>query len=70
MVWQNEPGQAFFMNKFGIGQPVRRSEDPRFLTGAGRYTDDITIPGQAYAFVLRSTHAHARLPLAGRVADH
>jgi len=47
------------MTKFGIGQPVRRSEDPRFLTGNGRYTDDITVPGQAYGFVLRSPHAHA-----------
>jgi aerobic carbon-monoxide dehydrogenase large subunit len=32
------------MGQFGIGQPVRRSEDKRFITGAGRYTDDITLP--------------------------
>src|SRR4051812_27297014 len=49
------------MTKFGIGQPVRRNEDPRFLTGMGSYTDDISIPGQAYGFVVRSPHAHARL---------
>ena len=47
--------------KFGIGQPVRRAEDPRFLTGAGRYTDDIDVPGQVYAYVLRSPHAHAEI---------
>ena len=49
------------MKKFGIGQPVRRSEDRRFLTGTGRYTDDISLPDQAYAYVLRSPHAHAAL---------
>ena len=47
--------------KFGIGQPVRRKEDHRFITGAGRYLDDIALPGQAYAYLLRSAHAHARL---------
>ena len=36
------------MTKFGIGQAVRRVEDQRFLTGAGRYIDDINLPGQAY----------------------
>jgi carbon-monoxide dehydrogenase large subunit len=49
------------MGKFGIGQAVRRTEDFRLLTGAGRYTDDIALPGQAYGFVLRSPHAHARI---------
>lgn len=47
--------------KFGVGQPVRRTEDLRFLTGAGRYTDDIDVPGQVYAYVLRSPHAHAEI---------
>ncbi len=47
--------------KFGIGQPVTRVEDPRFLTGRGSYVDDITFPHQAYGFVLRSPHAHARI---------
>ncbi|MCC7275964.1 MAG: xanthine dehydrogenase family protein, partial [Alphaproteobacteria bacterium] len=49
------------MEHFGIGQPVRRKEDFRFLTGAGRYTDDINLPGQAHAHILRSPHAHARI---------
>jgi len=43
----------------GIGQPVRRREDLRFLTGNGRYSDDFTLPGQAYAVMVRSPHAHA-----------
>lgn len=43
----------------GIGQPVRRKEDLRLLTGNGRFSDDLTMPAQAYAFVLRSPHAHA-----------
>ena len=42
-----------------IGAPVRRKEDLRFLTGRGTYTDDINRPGQLYAFILRSPHAHA-----------
>jgi len=42
-----------------IGTPVRRREDYRFLTGAGTYTDDIDRPGQLYAYILRSLHAHA-----------
>jgi carbon-monoxide dehydrogenase large subunit len=46
--------------KFGIGQPIRRVEDARFVTGAGRYTDDFEPEGCAYTAVLRSPHAHAR----------
>ncbi|HEY0301921.1 MAG TPA: xanthine dehydrogenase family protein molybdopterin-binding subunit [Rhizomicrobium sp.] len=42
-----------------VGTPVRRKEDFRFITGQGRYTDDLTKPGQAYAAFLRSPHAHA-----------
>src|SRR5690242_8416241 len=42
-----------------IGQPVRRREDLRLLTGRGRYSDDINVPGQAYAVIVRSPHAHA-----------
>src|SRR4051794_33607775 len=44
-----------------IGKPLQRKEDPRLLTGSGRFSDDVTLPGQAYAFVLRSPHAHARI---------
>ncbi|HYD68430.1 xanthine dehydrogenase family protein molybdopterin-binding subunit [Azospirillum sp.] len=47
------------MQKFGIGQPVPRTEDARLLTGRGRYTDDVSLPGQTYAVFVRSPHAHA-----------
>ena len=47
------------MSATGIGASVKRFEDIRFLTGKGRYTDDINRPGQAYAFFVRSPHAHA-----------
>ncbi|HKS90048.1 MAG TPA: xanthine dehydrogenase family protein molybdopterin-binding subunit, partial [Stellaceae bacterium] len=47
------------MTQFGIGQPVRRVEDRRFLTGHGHYLDDIVRPRQAHAALLRSPHAHA-----------
>jgi carbon-monoxide dehydrogenase large subunit len=49
------------MMKFGIGQPVRRVEDTRFLTGRGRYVDDINLPQQAYGALVMSPHAHARI---------
>ena len=49
------------MTKFGIAQNVRRVEDPRLLIGGGRYTDDIQLPGEAIATVLRSPHAAARI---------
>src|SRR5947207_1003251 len=45
----------------GIGKPVRRTEDARLLTGKGCYSDDFTLPGQAYACLVRSPHAHARI---------
>jgi carbon-monoxide dehydrogenase large subunit len=43
------------------GQPLRRREDHRFLTGAGQYTDDVVMPGQTYGVFVRSPHAHARI---------
>jgi carbon-monoxide dehydrogenase large subunit len=49
------------MDQFGIGQPVRRKEDVRFLTGRGRYTDDVNLDGQLHLGILRSPHAHARI---------
>ena len=49
------------MDKFGIGQPVRRFEDQRFITGAGTFTDDINLDGQGYGVVVRSPFAHARI---------
>ncbi len=47
------------MGKFGIGQGVRREEDPRLLTGRGYYVNDVNLPKQAYTHILRSPHAHA-----------
>src|SRR5436309_14771660 len=47
--------------KFGIGQPVPRTEDPRFLKGKGRYVADIMPVNLAHAYVLRSPHAHAAI---------
>ncbi len=47
--------------KFGVGQPVRRWEDLRLLTGRGRYQDDVVLPRQAWAVFVRSPHAHARI---------
>ena len=47
--------------KFGVGQPVRRFEDVRLVTGRGRYQDDVFLPRQAYAMFLRSPRAHARI---------
>ena len=47
--------------KFGIGQSVRRTEDIRFVTGQGQYTDDLRFERQTFACFLRSPHAHARL---------
>jgi aerobic carbon-monoxide dehydrogenase large subunit len=49
------------MDKFGIGQSVRRKEDVRLLTGTGLYTDDINRDNQAWMVVLRSPHAHAKI---------
>jgi len=44
-----------------IGQSMKRVEDPRLLTGRGKYIDDIVVPNMAHAAVLRSPHAHARI---------
>jgi carbon-monoxide dehydrogenase large subunit len=48
-------------NGSGIGQPVRRREDLRLVRGGGRYTADENLPGQVYAVMVRSPHAHARI---------
>jgi carbon-monoxide dehydrogenase large subunit len=45
----------------GVGKPVLRTEDARLLTGHGCYSDDVNLPGQAYAYLVRSPHAHARI---------
>ena len=49
------------MAGFGIGQPIRRVEDKRFLTGHGTYIEDINLPRQAYAVQVLSPHAHAKI---------
>ena len=49
------------MGEFAVGQPVPRGEDPRLLKGFGRYIDDIDLPRQAHAAIVRSPHAHARI---------
>jgi carbon-monoxide dehydrogenase large subunit len=59
----NAPLDADNLNlmKFGIGQPVPRQEDPTLLRGQGRYTDDVNLPDQAYAVMVRSQMAHGIL---------
>jgi aerobic carbon-monoxide dehydrogenase large subunit len=49
------------MSATGIGASVKRKEDIRYITGKGKYTDDINRPGQAHAYFLRSPHAHATI---------
>ncbi len=49
------------MGQFGIGQPVRRKEDVRLLTGKGRYTDDVHLEDQQWAVFVRSPHANAKI---------
>src|SRR5246500_2389057 len=56
------------MSATGIGAAVRRKEDQRFITGKGHYTDDISRPGQTYAYFVRSPHAHARFKPIGTAA--
>jgi carbon-monoxide dehydrogenase large subunit len=51
-------GDNLAIMKFGVGQPLRRMEDPVLLRGAGRFTDDINLPRQAYAVMVRSPVAH------------
>ena len=49
------------MSATGVGAPVRRKEDQRFITGKGHYTDDFDRPGQGHAHFIRSPHAHAKI---------
>jgi len=55
-------------NRTGIGESVLRTEDPQLLRGQGRYTDDINLPRQAIAYVVRSTIAHGRIKSIGTAA--
>jgi len=52
---------AIALQKYGVGQPVRRKEDDTLVRGKGKYTDDFNLPGQAYAWIVRSSHAHGIL---------
>jgi aerobic carbon-monoxide dehydrogenase large subunit len=54
----NAQDNAIALQKFGVGQPVRRKEDDTLVRGKGKYTDDFSLPGQAYAWIVRSSHAH------------
>src|SRR5204862_6505689 len=49
------------MENFGIGQAIKRFEDPRLVRGEGRFHDDVDLPGQTHAIVVRSMQAHARM---------
>ena len=49
------------MGRFSTGQPVTRKEDQRFITGSGRYTDDVTLDGQAFLYLFRSPYAHGSI---------
>src|SRR6202167_6642528 len=50
--------EALATQKFAVGQSVPRSEDPQLLRGKGRYTDDVSLPAQAFAVMVRSQNAH------------
>src|SRR3981081_308878 len=52
---------AIALQKYGVGQPVRRKEDDTLVRGKGKYTDDFVAPNQAYAWIVRSSHAHGIL---------
>ncbi|MBU6497424.1 MAG: xanthine dehydrogenase family protein molybdopterin-binding subunit [Rhodospirillales bacterium] len=55
------PAPDLMPGRFAVGQPVSRKEDPVLLRGEGRYTDDLNLPGQAYAVMVRSRVAHGTL---------
>jgi carbon-monoxide dehydrogenase large subunit len=54
----HDDSNSWALQKFGIGQPVPRTEDPILVQGRGTYSDDINLDGQAYAAMVRSRHAH------------
>ena len=63
---QNDP-EAFALMKFGIGQPVPRSEDPILVRGEGSYTDDLKLDGEAYAVMVRSHVPHGVIKAIERI---
>src|ERR1700751_1098688 len=56
------------LERYAIGQPVPRSEDPVLLRGEGHYADDVNLPGQAYAVMVRSGYAHGDIRAVGTAA--
>src|SRR6201990_2388020 len=52
---------AIALQKFGVGQPIRRKEDDTLVRGKGKYTDDFQLPGQVFAWIVRSSHAHGTI---------
>jgi len=56
-----DPNDLLLDERYAVGQPVPRSEDPVLLCGAGHYSDDIQLPGQAYCVIVRSAHAHGAI---------
>jgi carbon-monoxide dehydrogenase large subunit len=61
--WMNAPFDPTLLNseKFAVGQPVSRKEDPILLRGEGRYTDDLNLPNQLYGVMVRSRMAHGEI---------
>src|SRR5215475_327412 len=57
---QDDP-DSWAVQKFGIGQPVLRTEDPILVQGRGSYAADVNLVGQVYAAIVRSRHAHGVL---------
>jgi len=57
MNFQDQPDN-WALKKYAVGQPVPRNEDPYLVRGRGRYTDDLNLPDQAYAVMVRSRQAH------------
>ena len=55
---RNSLDNGIALQKFGVGQPVHRKEDDTLVRGKGKYTDDFNLPGQAYAWIVRSSRAH------------
>jgi carbon-monoxide dehydrogenase large subunit len=56
-----EATERLTIEKFAVGQSVPRAEDPMLLRGQGRYTDDVSLPGQVYAVMVRSRQAHGQI---------
>jgi carbon-monoxide dehydrogenase large subunit len=61
MIQETEGRGCRKMGRYGIGQGLSREEDPRLLRGRGLFVNDVDLPNQAHAIVLRSPHAHAKI---------